>query len=132
MTESWASEEAFRQAQSRIDGIVAEAEQRYERARAAREDLEHRTVSAESTRGEVRVTVAANGTLRDLELGERADRWSRSELSTEILACVRRAYAKLPELAEEVYAERFGAHDAAAEHAVSLLREAFGGQEDAR
>jgi hypothetical protein len=132
VVESFASEEAYRQARSRIGGIVAATEQRYERARAAREDLEHRTISAESSRGDVRVTVAANGVLRDLKLGERTSHWPPSELSAEILACARRAYAKLPELAEEVYKGQLDAHDAAAERAVSLLREAFGGQEDAR
>lgn len=132
MTELRASQEGYWQTRSRVEGIVAATVLRCEQARAVRQDLEQRVVTAQSPRGDVRVAIAGNGVLRDVQLGEKTNHWQRSELAAEIMACVRRAYAKLPELAEQVYADQLDADDAAARRTVMLLREAFDGKENER
>ena len=66
------------------------------------------TRATESTQdGSIRVTVDANGVPTELVLGERVRGADPRQLSAEIMACLRRAQAKLRHQVQELVRARF-------------------------
>ncbi|QFZ21043.1 YbaB/EbfC family nucleoid-associated protein [Saccharothrix syringae] len=69
------------------------------------------SITESSRDGSVRVTVSAGGLLTGLVLAEPAGPVSGPRLAAEIMDCVRRAQAKIPDLLQQVLAESVGTDD---------------------
>ncbi|MBP2320602.1 DNA-binding protein YbaB [Kibdelosporangium banguiense] len=68
------------------------------------ERIEQILVTEASTDGAVRVTVSASGLLTDLQLADR-------ELAAQVLACIRKAQARIPDLMRTAMVETVGTQD---------------------
>jgi DNA-binding protein YbaB len=68
--------------------------------------------------GTVRVTVSAAGVLTDLQLPDRA-------LAAQIMACIRKAQAKIPDLMRTAMAETVGSQDPNTHLVLASARERF-------
>jgi hypothetical protein len=75
--------------------------------------------------GMIRVTVSADGLLTDLALHQRYQGVPMGLLSTRIMACVRRAQARIPELLGQAMLATVGADDPAAQAMLADSRRRF-------
>ncbi len=112
-----ASEQRLGQWQQRIE----QQAQRYEQAR---ERVERIRVIETSRDGAIAVTVGSNGLLLDLQISDRTP-LSPSGIGAEVVGCLRRAQAKLPDLVGEAMAETVGEDTASAQELLATLRESF-------
>ncbi len=101
-----ASEQRLGQWQQRI-------EQRAQRYEQARERVERIRVIETSRDGAIAVTVGSNGLLLDLQISDRTP-LPPSGIGAEVMGCLRRAQAKLPDLVGEAMAETVGEDTASA------------------
>lgn len=78
-------------------------------------ELNERVAGASATEtsrdGVVRVTVAANGSITELVLEEPRQPLSMPELAGQIMACVRRAQARIPDLIAQAMSETVGQNE---------------------
>jgi DNA-binding protein YbaB len=120
-------DEAQRQMEQWAQGF-AEKAQRYE---SVRQQTEQIRLTAASSDGRVRVTVRADGSVTDLELTDKVRSMPPSELSTQILATMRKAQADIAGRVGNVMAEQLGDEDLQT-RAMMLdnLRERFPEQEE--
>lgn len=79
------------------------------------ERLSRASITETSRDGMVRVTVSADGSLTDLALAERRQSPPMAELAEQIMTCVRRARARIPDLVGRTMAETVGTGDEAAD-----------------
>jgi hypothetical protein len=107
MSENW---------QSRI----AEDARRY---RELHERLSRESISETSRDGAVRVAVSASGLLTDLVLAETAR--PGADLAAQVLDCVRRAQARIPDLLRQAVAESVGTTDPSTHLLVTEARQRF-------
>lgn len=91
---------------------VAENARRYGELR---ERLSRASVTETSRDGVVRVTVSADGSLTDLALAARGQPPPLPELAEQIMTCVHRARARIPDLVARAMAETVGTGDEAAD-----------------
>lgn len=112
-----ASEQRLGQWQQRI-------EQRAQRYEQARERVERIRVIETSRDGAIAVTVGSNGLLLDLQISDRTP-LPPSGIGAEVVGCLRRAQAKLPDLVGEAMAETVGEDTASAQELLATLRESF-------
>ena len=83
------------------------------------------SASASGANGDVQVTVGSSGQVTDLKLAERTRNMAAAQLATVILVTMRKAQAKLPDLAAEVAKETVGARSPAAQAVVSAFGRRF-------
>ncbi|TCO52479.1 YbaB/EbfC family nucleoid-associated protein [Actinocrispum wychmicini] len=101
---------------------VAETAQRYQDMRNRVAQL---SVTEVSRDGMVQVTVSASGHLTDLTLKERWRPTPATRIAVEIMQCVRRAQARIPDLLQQAMIETVGPRDPAAHLIVAEARERF-------
>jgi DNA-binding protein YbaB len=99
------------EAQRQIDAWAQGFADKAQRYQAAQERTEQVRLTESSADGAVRVTVGADGTVTDLEFGNRARTIPLPELSGQILATMRRAQAGIAERVAEVMTEQLGDED---------------------
>ncbi|HEX6357352.1 YbaB/EbfC family nucleoid-associated protein [Actinophytocola sp.] len=87
---------------------VAENAQRY---RNLGERLAQLSITETSRDGAVRVTVSSNGLLTGLELTESGQPKPLPELAAQVMDCVRRAQARIPNLLKQAMTESVGDTD---------------------
>lgn len=101
---------------------IAEDARRYQELR---ERLAQLSISQTSPDGSVRVTVSASGLLTDLALAEPARPATLADLATQVLDCVHRAQARIPDLLRQAMSESVGAADSNSELLVDEARQRF-------
>lgn len=99
------------EAQRKMDQWAQGFADKAERYRAAQERTEQIRLTAANSDGAVRVTVGADGAVRDLEFTHKAKSYPLEELSRQILATMRRAQADIAGRVAEVMAEQLGDED---------------------
>lgn len=85
------------------------------------------SITETSRDGTVRVTVATTGLLTGLVLTERRQPVPPARLAETIMACVRQAQARIPDLMGQVMAETVGRQDPAAQLILAQTRARFPG-----
>jgi hypothetical protein len=83
------------------------------------------SITEASRDGTVRVTVSANGVLTDVVLTERRQFAPMAQVGAEIMRCVRRAQARIPELMRQAMAETMGTPDAGAQQVLADAQARF-------
>jgi DNA-binding protein YbaB len=101
---------------------VAENARRYQELN---EQVSRMSVTEVSSDGSVRVTVSANGLMTDLVLRERGYQRPLPQVADEIMACMRRAQARIPDLLQQVMADALGTVDPATHLLVADARQMF-------
>jgi hypothetical protein len=102
---------------------VAEDARRY---RELHERVSAMSIFENSPDGTVRVTISATGLLTGLALREPPGPMSLDELADEIMGCVTRAQAKIPELLRQTVIATVGTQDPSAHLIVADARARFG------
>ncbi len=92
--------------------------------------LDQTSVTAEARDGAIRVTVDANGVPTGLELAERTRELPASQLSAEILGCMRQAQARLRERVRDLVADTVPVDDDPARTLVAQYEQRFPGSVD--
>lgn len=82
-------------------------------------------ITESSRDGTVRVTVSTTGLLTDLVLTDRWQPVPLAQVAVQVMACVRQAQARIPELVRQAMAETVGAQDPAAQAILARTRERF-------
>ncbi len=111
--------------QQSIANWSKELSERAERYRTLARRMAEQTVTESSVDKSVQVTVSSRGTLVDLNLAEAAAAKGMPALAKQIMATVKRAQARIPELLEQAMAESVGRSDDAASTLVTQVRELF-------
>ena len=101
---------------------VAENAQRY---RELDERVSQLSITEKSRDGTVVVTVSATGVLTDLVLKERWHPVPEPELAEQIMACLKRAQAKIPGLMAKVIEETLGQQDSSTHLILADTRRSF-------
>jgi hypothetical protein len=101
---------------------VAENAKRYQQLN---ERVSHLSITEKSRDGMVVVTVSATGVLTDLVLKERWHPVPEPELAGQIMECLQRAKAKIPDLVAKVIEETLGEQDSSAHLIVADARRSF-------
>lgn len=99
------------EAQRRMDRWAEGLANKAERYQAAQERTEQLRLTASSPDGAVKVTVAADGGVTDLEFGNKARTYPMEELSRQILTVMRRAQSGITDRVAEVMEESLGDED---------------------
>ncbi|HEX6340143.1 YbaB/EbfC family nucleoid-associated protein [Umezawaea sp.] len=111
---------------------VAENAVRYRRLH---ERLARTSITESSGDGTVKVTVSASGLITDLVLRERRRPEPLPRIAAEIMDCVRRAQARIPDLLRQAMVDTVGPQDPSTHLLVSEARQRFpqppGGTSDA-
>jgi DNA-binding protein YbaB len=105
---------------------VAETARRYQQLR---EKLAQLSITEASGDGAVKVTIAASGLLTDLVLRERWRPEPLPDIAAEIMDCVRRAQAKIPDLLRQAMSDTIGEQDPGTHLLLSEARQRFPEQE---
>ncbi|MGI5500041.1 YbaB/EbfC family nucleoid-associated protein [Lentzea sp. CA-135723] len=92
---------------------------------ALRDRLSAQTIREVSRDGTVEVSVATSGALTGLVLREGRFREPLPVIAAQVMDCVRRAQARIPELMGQAMAETVGPHDPAAQLILAETRERF-------
>ena len=114
----------FSPSEQRLGQWQQRIEQRAQRYEQARERVERIRVIETSRDGAIAVTVGSNGLLLDLQISDRTP-LPPSGIGAEVVGCLRRAQAKLPDLVGEAMAETVGEDTASAQELLATLRESF-------
>lgn len=93
--------------------------------RALQDRLSGQTIREVSRDGTVEVTVSTSGVLTDLVLREGRHRDSLPMIAAEVMACVRRAQARIPDLVDQAMADTVGRHDPGAHLILADARQRF-------
>ena len=101
---------------------VAENAKRYQ---DLNERVSRLSITEKSRDGTVMVTVSATGVLTDLVLKERWHPVPESELAEQIMECLKRAQAKIPDLMAKVIEEALGEQDSSAHLILADARQSF-------
>lgn len=101
---------------------VAESAKRYQELN---ERVSHLSITEKSRDGMVVVTVSSTGVLTDLVLKERWHPVPEPELAGQIMECLKRAQAKIPDLMAKVIEETLGDQDSSAHLIVADARRSF-------
>jgi DNA-binding protein YbaB len=101
---------------------IAQNAQRYGELR---QRLAETAITETSRDGTVTVTVSADGLLTGLVLKERWHRPPLPELAAQIMDCVARAQARIPDVLQQAMAETVGTPDAGAHLVLSDARQRF-------
>jgi DNA-binding protein YbaB len=101
---------------------VAETAQRYQ---ALQERLSRLSITESSGDGAVKVTVSASGQLTDLVLRERWHPDPLPAIAAEIMDCLRRAQARIPDLLRQAMVDTVGLQDPSAHLLVDEARRRF-------
>lgn len=101
---------------------VAENAKRY---RELDERVSQLSITEKSRDGTVMVTVSATGVLTDLVLKERWHPVPEPELAEQIMACLKRAQAKIPGLMAKVIEETLGEQDSSTHLILADTRRSF-------
>jgi DNA-binding protein YbaB len=96
------------QAQRWVDEWVDSFARKAERYQQVQEQVEQIRLTATSPDGAVRVTVGSNGVPTDLELSERTGSIPPAELSSLILATMRRAQSGIADRVEQIMQDTVG------------------------
>ncbi|WP_370943771.1 YbaB/EbfC family nucleoid-associated protein [Amycolatopsis sp. cg5] len=99
------------EAQRKMDEWAQGFADKAERYRAAQERTEQIRLTATNSDGAVRVTVGADGGVRDLEFTHKAKSYALDELSRQILTTMRRAQGDIANRVAEVMTEQLGDED---------------------
>jgi hypothetical protein len=99
--------------------------QNAERYRELRQRLSQASLTETSRDGTVKVTVSADGLVTDLVLKERWHPPPLPELAAEIMDCLSRAQARIPDLVRQTMAEVVGTPDAGAHLVLTDTRNKF-------
>lgn len=99
------------EASAQIDAWAAGFQRKAERYQAAQERTEELRLSATNSDRSVKVTVRADGSVTDLELGERVRNMPLEELSAQILSTMRRAQSQIADTVADVMTEEVGDED---------------------
>ena len=110
---------------ARLREIARQAERRTRQFARVRDDIRALTVTEQSARGAVRVTVQASGALSDLRMTDEVGRMRPDQIAAEVMACIRKAQARLAERVRDVVAENVPGGDPAAQRIVDQYREQF-------
>ena len=105
---------------------VAETARRYQQLR---EKLAQLSITEASGDGAVKVTITASGLLTDLVLRERWRPEPLPDIAAEIMDCVRRAQAKIPDLLRQAMSDTIGEQDSNTHLLLSEARQRFPEQE---
>jgi DNA-binding protein YbaB len=93
------------------------------------QELQHRmaqlSITEASRDGTVRVTVSAGGVLTDLVLSERRPDMPLAQVGAQIMACVRRAQARIPDLMRHAMQDTVGPADPAGQLILADARQRF-------
>lgn len=109
-------------------GWLAEVADNVRRYGLLRERATELSITESSGDGTIRVTVSASGLLTDLVLRERWNPVPLPELATEIMDCLQRAQARIPELLRQAVVDTVGPNDPAAQLLLDDARRRFGDQ----
>ncbi|WP_188317119.1 YbaB/EbfC family nucleoid-associated protein [Solihabitans fulvus] len=94
---------------SASEQLVSQWEQELNRNAARYQEMSDRvqqlSVTETSRDGLVRITVGANGIPTDIAIAEPARERPMSDLSRQIMTCLRRAQARIPELLQQTMTE---------------------------
>jgi hypothetical protein len=101
---------------------VAENAQRY---RELDDRVSQLSITEKSRDGTIMVTVSATGVLTDLVLKERWHPVPEPELAEQIMACLKRAQAKIPGLMAKVIEETLGEQDSSTHLILADSRRSF-------
>ncbi|SDX55841.1 YbaB/EbfC DNA-binding family protein [Amycolatopsis xylanica] len=99
------------EAQRKMDEWAQGFADKAERYRAAQERTEQIRLTAVNSDGAVRVTVGADGAVRDLQFTHKAKSYALEELSRQILTTMRRAQGDIANRVAEVMTEQLGDED---------------------
>ncbi|PPK63269.1 YbaB/EbfC family nucleoid-associated protein [Actinokineospora auranticolor] len=105
-------------------------QERAVRYQAMAERVEELSLVEASADGAVRVTISARGILIDLQIAESAATKRMSDVSAQVMATVRRAQARIPDLLREVMEETIGTTDQTANKLLDDARAHFPEQVD--
>jgi YbaB/EbfC DNA-binding family len=95
------------------------------RHRELHERLSRLSISETSRDGAVRVTVSSTGLLTGLALAEPARPATLADLAAQVMDCVRRAQARIPDLLRQAMSESVGTGDATSDLLVDEARQRF-------
>lgn len=101
---------------------VAENAKRYQELN---ERVSHLSITEKSRDGMVMVTVSATGVLTGLVLKERWHPVPEPELAEQIMACLKRAQAKIPDLMAKAIEETLGEQDSSTHLILADARQSF-------
>jgi hypothetical protein len=96
-----------------------------QRFAALHDQVGRMSVTEATADGMIRVTVSADGLLTDLALHQRYQGVPMGLLSTRIMACVRRAQARIPDLLGQAMLATIGPDDPAAQTMLAESRRRF-------
>ncbi|MPZ86247.1 MAG: YbaB/EbfC family DNA-binding protein [Actinophytocola sp.] len=108
-----------------LDKWAAGLEQRAQRYNELQQRLDETSATDSTQDGAIRVTVDSNGVLTQLELSERIRDLAPSQLSSEVMACMRRAQAKLRARVEDLIETTVPADDEPARNLVAQYQQRF-------
>jgi DNA-binding protein YbaB len=101
---------------------IAENARRYQELQ---DRIARLSITEASRDGAVRVTVSATGVLTDLVLTERRPDLPLAQVGAQIMACVRRAQARIPDLMRQTMRDTVGPADPAAQLILADARQRF-------
>jgi DNA-binding protein YbaB len=104
---------------------VAQNAQNAQRYQALHERLSRVSITETSRDGMVKVTVSADGVLTGLVMKERWHPPPLPELAAQIMDCLHRAEARIPEVVQQAVTETVGAPDASTHLLLSDARKKF-------
>lgn len=99
--------------------------QNAERYRQLQQHLSQVAITEMSRDGSIKVTVSADGLVTDLVLKERWRQPPLPQLAAEIIECLSRAQARIPDLVQKAMVEIVGTQDAGAHLVLSDARDKF-------
>lgn len=108
-----------------MPGWEQQAVESARRFQALQEKLSRLSITEASGDGAVKVTVSASGVITDLVLRERLRPDPLPAIAAEILDCMRRAQARLPDLLRQAMIETVGAHDPSTSLVLAEARQRF-------
>ena len=109
----------------RLREMARQAELRSQQFARVRDDIQALTVTEQSARGAVRATVQASGALSDLRMTDEVSRMRPNQIAAEVLACIRRAQARLADRVRDVVTENVPGDDPAGRRIVDQYRAQF-------
>ncbi len=124
-----ASGEIFRRdpdlIEQQVDEWAGQIQRKAERFAGMRERVEEIRVTESSADGSVRVTVASNGVPTELTVIDVARGLSPAKISSELMACLRRAQSRLPGRIQEIMLATVPGENAIVDQVVGSLAAQF-------
>ena len=111
--------------EQQVDEWAAQIQHKAERFAGMRERVEEIRVTEVSADGAVRVTVASNGVPTELTVTEESRGMSSTEISSQLMTCLRRAQSRLPGRIQEIMLATVPGEDAIIDQVVGSLAAQF-------